>query len=176
MLIRSIVRSVGITAAALGLYACTPKYPNKNTEQYHFEDMADSCPVPKIKPAPLTHDFLGLRVEYKSKEDSIKATDYIKKIVAEALPVEKQYDEGFDEIVRLNAEITNMFCNDSNEKNIKKKYEQYVKQENYMDSLWDILKNKLVPSDSINQYAKHSDLQPHTDYLYDWFKEQVKCK
>lgn len=171
MLIRNITRSVGIAAAVMCLYACTPKSQNNNSQQ-NDSIKVENCKQPDTINPPLTHNFLGLKVKYKSEEDSTKASRYLRKMIKMALPTGTRYEKTCDAFIKLEKEKRDLLeQGDSAAADIK---EQQIKNlEPRIDSLWTEMTKQTIPSDSINQYAEESDLEPNTAYFYDWFIKEI---
>ena len=171
MLIRNIMRTAGISAAAMSLCACSTKFSNKNTSQndtIRTEVVNKDCDTTVL---PLTSDYLGMRVVYNSKEDSTRVNDYINKIVKEALPIERRFDRCCDAFLKAEHEKLELLAAGDSAGAAYK--EQQMKQlEPRIDSLWTELSQKTIHSDSVNKYAKESDLEPNKEYLYGWFKQR----
>lgn len=174
MQIRRILPILGLAAASAGLYSCHQKTQNKTACEYDTIVTENNYQQKTESKLPLTQDFLGMTIKYKSKDDSIKANKYLKSVLDEALPIEAEYDKGYEILVDMVYEERELTANEKTEEASAKK-EQISQQEQLLDSIWNVLCTKNVHSDSINQYAVESDFSDSL-YIYDWFKSAFAGK
>ena len=169
MLVGKIMNTAGIAAAALSLYACTPKHTNGNSSKNDTirTEVSYNDTAPEI--TTLTNNYKGMKVVYNSKEDSIRVNNYLDKVVREALPTDKIFNNCCDMFIYLERERADLLAKGDSAA-ADAKLPQLTRFEQKIDSLWSELKEKTILSDSINKYAKESDFEPNKEYLYEWFK------
>ena len=168
MLVGKIMNTAGIAAAALSLYACTPKHTDNNTLQNDTIKTEISNKEIESASTPLTNYYKGMKVVYNSKEDSVRVNNYLDKVVREALPTDIKCNNCFDMFIYLERERADLLA-EGDSAAADAKLPQLTRFEQKIDSLWSELKEKTVLSDSINKYAKESDFKPNEEYLYSWF-------